>query len=102
VREVLRIVPPVLSMVRLGYFMRSGAPDAIDQLVATFFANIAIDEILQGNFGRMTAIINGKYDTVPINTVTREKRIVNIEKFYDTNRYRPKYINMKNLPLFLN
>jgi 6-phosphofructokinase len=86
---------------RLAYLMRSGSPDAVDKLVAGFFANIAVDSIVSGTFGIMTAIVEGKYDTVPISMVTAEKRIVDVKRFYNTDRYRPIYKNMKGLPLFL-
>lgn len=86
---------------RLGYLMRSGAPDAIDQLVAGLFGNIAVDSLLQDEYGVMTAIVDGKYSTVPISLVTKEKRVVDVEKYYDSEKYRPNYKNMKGLPLFL-
>lgn len=87
---------------QLGYFMRSGPPDAIDQLVAGLWANIAVDCIRDNKFGVMMAIVDGKYDCVPIKMVTEKKRIVDIQKYYNTERYRPIYTNMKGSPLFLN
>jgi len=87
---------------RLAYFMRSGSPDAVDKMVAGFFANIAFDCVMNNEFGVMTAIIDGKYDTVPIESVTAQKRIVDVKRFYHTERYRPRFTNMKGLPLFLN
>ncbi len=86
---------------RLSYLMRSGSPDAVDKLVAGFFANIAVDSIVSGDFGIMTALVEGKYATVPIKIVTAAKRVVNLKRFYNTKRYRPIYKNMKGLPLFL-
>ncbi len=86
---------------RLGYFMRSGAPDSIDQMVAGTFGNIAFDCIRDKNFGILTAIVDGKYSTVPISMVTDESRIVDIDRYYNTERYRPKFENMKGLPMFL-
>jgi len=86
---------------RLGYFMRSGAPDAVDKMVAGFFANIAFDCIVNSEFGVLTAIVDGKYDTVPIESVTAAKRVVDVDKFYNKERYRPRFTNMKGLPLFL-
>ncbi|HEX2140696.1 MAG TPA: 6-phosphofructokinase, partial [Candidatus Limnocylindria bacterium] len=39
----------------LTYDLRSGDPDALDQMVATTFANIAVDMLMEGVTGRMTA-----------------------------------------------
>jgi len=86
---------------RLAYFMRSGPPDALDKLVAGFFANIAFDCVMEKKFGLMMAIVDGKYDTVPVELVTAAKRVVDVGSYYNTKRYRPKFTNMKGLPLFL-
>ena len=85
----------------LSYFMRSGAPDAVDKLVAGFFANIAMDSIINKEFGIMTAIVDGKYATVPIEMVNEKKRVVDVDRYYNVERYRPNFSNMKGLPLFL-
>jgi len=69
--------------------------------LATTFANIAMDSIFNGESGLLTAIVNGRYDTVPIGIVAEQKRVVDVETLYNVERYRPKYENMKGLPLFL-
>ncbi len=86
---------------RLAYFMRSGSPDAVDKLVAGFFANIAFDCIMENNFGHMMAIVDGKYDIVPIESVVSDQRVVDVDSLYLKDRYRPNFKNMKGLPLFL-
>ena len=45
----------------LTYDLRGGAPDAIDQIVATTFGNIAVDLIRDGVTGRMVGIQDGRY-----------------------------------------
>ena len=45
----------------LTYDLRSGEPDSLDALVATTFANIAMDLIELGVTGQMMAIQDGKY-----------------------------------------
>ena len=45
----------------LTYDLRSGDPDALDQMVATTFANVAVDLLAGGENGRMVAIRDGKY-----------------------------------------
>jgi len=38
---------------------------------------------------------------VPIEIVTSSKKLVNIEQFYDTERYRPNYESFEMKPLFI-
>ena len=45
----------------LTYDLRSGEPDMLDSMVASTFANIAMDLIRDGIGGRMAAIRDGKY-----------------------------------------
>ena len=45
----------------LTYDLRSGEPDSIDSMVATTFANVAMDLVQGGETGRMVAIQDGKY-----------------------------------------
>ena len=86
---------------RLGYLVRCGAPDALDSLVPMAFGNLALDLIGQGSSGRLVAVHNGRYDSVPIEIVTGTKKVVDVEKYYDTERLRPKYKSFSNLPLFI-
>ncbi len=75
----------------LTYDLRSGDPDAVDQLVATTFANIALDLILSGIAGRMVGVQNGRYTHVPLPDPTRGPRRVDLATMYNTERYRPHY-----------
>ncbi|UWZ81415.1 ATP-dependent 6-phosphofructokinase [Geoalkalibacter halelectricus] len=86
---------------RLGYLVRSGEPDALDSIVPMAFGNIALDLVLSGTSGRLVAIHNGSYDTVPITAVTGQKKIVDVEKYYNIERLRPKYESFMRQPLFI-
>lgn len=86
---------------KLGYMVRGGDPDATDSLVPMAFGNLALDLILKGEHGRLVALKNGRYTDVPIEIVTSTKKLVNVEDFYDTDRYRPKYNNFDGEPLLL-
>ncbi|HKI04556.1 MAG TPA: 6-phosphofructokinase [Thermoanaerobaculia bacterium] len=86
---------------RLGYLMRSGPPDSLDRLVAKNFASLAADLILAGETGRLVAIQNGRYTTEPLDIVGEGKKRVNVERFYDAERYRPNIIGVMGLPMFL-
>ena len=83
---------------RLGYLVRSGAPDALDSIVPMAFGNLALDLILKGTTGRLVSLRNGRYDNVPIDVVTSIKKKVDVGKFYDTDRYRPRYEHFNDKP----
>ncbi|HOT24294.1 MAG TPA: ATP-dependent 6-phosphofructokinase [Thermoleophilia bacterium] len=85
----------------LGYTVRSGDPDALDSIVPMAFGNLAVDLVLRGDHGRMVALRNGRYDSVPIDTVVAYKKVVDVEKFYDTERYRPTYASFELQPMLV-
>ena len=86
---------------RLGYLMRSGAPDAMDLMVATNYAHLAMDLIIKGESGRMVAIREGIYTHIPMNMVTSGLKRVDVEQLYDASEYLPKVRNVMGKPLFL-
>ncbi|HEY2805801.1 MAG TPA: ATP-dependent 6-phosphofructokinase [Gemmatimonadales bacterium] len=85
---------------RLGYLVRSGEPDALDSIVPMAFGNLALDLVLRNEFGRLVSIHRGFYDSVPISSVTSEKKVVNVPKYYNTERLRPIY-DFDGAPLFI-
>jgi len=85
---------------RLGYLVRSGDPDALDSIVPMAFGNLALDLILKKQFGRLVSTHKGTYDSVPIQSVTSEKKIVDVKKYYNTDRLRPIY-EFDGAPLFI-
>jgi len=86
---------------RLGYLVRSGDPDAMDSIVPMAFGNLALDLILEGTSGRLVSLRNGVYDSVPIEVVTGRKKMVDIHKFYNPDRLRPRYTTFERKPLFI-
>jgi 6-phosphofructokinase 1 len=85
---------------RLGYLVRSGNPDALDSIVPMAFGNFALDLILRKEFGKLVSIHKGFYDCVPIQNVTSEKKVVDVSKYYNTERLRPIY-DFDGAPLFI-
>jgi 6-phosphofructokinase len=83
----------------LTYDLRSGDPDFIDQLVALTFGNMAYDAILDGKTGLMSAMVN--YDLVPFPDPRLGPRKADVATMYNTERYRPIYVNKRGLPIFL-
>ena len=86
---------------KLGYMVRSGDPDAIDSVVPMAFGNLAFDLLLKGNHGRLVVLKGGCYNNVPLDVVTSTQKVVNVSQHYDTERYRPKYENFEEKPLFI-
>lgn len=85
----------------LGYLMRAGVPDSLDRMVAMSYANLAIDLILQRDTGWLVSLQSGVYTLVPLDSVTRKTKRVDVEEFYDERQYRPKIAHQMGKPMFL-
>jgi 6-phosphofructokinase 1 len=83
----------------LTYDLRSGEPDAFDQMVAITFANVAMELVIDGRTAQMTAIRDGRYSYCPI--PEPGARTVDVEHAYNVKRYRPHYENKIGLPVLL-
>jgi 6-phosphofructokinase 1 len=86
---------------RLGYLVRSGDPDALDSIVPMAFGNLALDLIDKGSSGQLVSVHGGRYGHVPIETIIGTKKVVDVDKYYNTERLRPKYKSFSDLPLFI-
>jgi 6-phosphofructokinase len=86
----------------LTYDLRSGDPDFIDKLVGVTFGNMAYDAMLDGKTGLMSALVEGRYELVPIPDPKLGPRKVDVATAYNTERYRPMYANKLGMPVFLN
>ena len=86
---------------QLAYVMRTGAPDSLDRMVAISFGNLALDQAAIGHTGRMVALQQGIYTTVPLDMVVAAKKRVDVTALYDSELYRPKVRDMLGKPMFL-
>jgi ATP-dependent phosphofructokinase / diphosphate-dependent phosphofructokinase len=86
---------------KLGYFVRCGAPDAMDAIAPMIYGNMALDLLLKNISGRLVALKNGRYGNVPIETITATKKIVNVAEHYNTERLAPKFENFEGKPVFV-
>lgn len=86
---------------KLAYLVRAGDPDAIDSIVPMAYGNLALDLILNRIHGRLVVLKDGRYDNVPIEVVVSKKKLVDVERFYNTDRLRPKYKSFQLQPLFI-
>jgi 6-phosphofructokinase 1 len=86
---------------QLAYLMRAGVPDSLDRMVAISYANLAVDQLLQGHNGRMVALQNGQYTSVPVDTCTQGLKRVDVAELYDAEHYRPMVHHVLGKPMFL-
>ncbi len=86
---------------KLGYLVRGGDPDAIDSIVPMAYGNLALDLILDNIHGRLVVLKNGRYDNVPVDIVTSKKKLVKVDRHYNTERLRPHYKSFEMQPLFI-
>ena len=99
--EIKRFTGEDVLYQQLAYLMRSGAPDSLDRMVATCYGRLAVQLIKQSETGRMVALNEGRYTSVPVDTVTTGRKRVDVDKFYDVKEYRPKIKEYIGMPMFL-
>jgi ATP-dependent phosphofructokinase / diphosphate-dependent phosphofructokinase len=85
----------------LTYDLRSGEPDSIDSMVATTFANVAMDLVEGGVTGRMVAIQDGKYAHAALPDPALGPRKVDVPVMYNSARFRPRYDGKLGDPMLL-
>jgi 6-phosphofructokinase 1 len=85
----------------LTYDLRSGEPDSIDSMVATTFANVAMDLVESGITARMVAIQDGKYAHTNLPDPKLGPRKVDVPVMYNATRFRPRYDGKLGDPMLL-
>ena len=87
---------------RLAYLMRSGAPDSLDLIVAKNYGALAADLLRRREAaGRMVAVVDGRYTTVPLEITGRGQKRVDVDRLYDVDEYRPNVREVMGTPMFL-
>jgi 6-phosphofructokinase 1 len=86
---------------QLGYLMRSGSPDSLDLMVATNYAVMAADLVIEGVHGRLVALRSGNYTNVPLDVTRQGVKRVDVDALYDAEGYRPKIRHVDGKPMFL-
>jgi 6-phosphofructokinase len=100
-QDIKRLTGVHIMYEQLAYIMRSGAPDSLDRMVAVSFGTLALDQVAKGATGRMVALQQGIYTTIPLSHVVMGKKRVDVTALYDTENYRPKVHDMLGKPMFL-
>ncbi|HOD32673.1 MAG TPA: 6-phosphofructokinase [Holophaga sp.] len=86
---------------QVSYLMRSGAPDSLDLMVAVNFAETAIGLAVRRAWGRMIALKEGRYTSVPLDVLREGRKRVDVDELYDASEYRPKVRHVEGKPMFL-
>jgi phosphofructokinase-like protein len=71
----------------LSHLQRGGTPSAYDRLMARWFGIAAVDIIINEDFGRMVSYSRGEITGVPLKEIIDKLKLVDVEKYYDTERY---------------
>jgi phosphofructokinase-like protein len=71
----------------LSHLQRGGAPSAYDRRMGREFGIAAVDLLLAGKFGTMVNYKNGRVGFINLEDLTGKPHLVDIEKYYDTERY---------------
>ena len=74
----------------MSHLQRGGSPSARDRLMARWFGIAAVDMIMNEDYGRMVSYLHGEITSVPMKEVIDRLRIVDVDKYYDTERYNGK------------
>jgi 6-phosphofructokinase 1 len=86
---------------QLGYLMRSGAPDSLDQMVSANYGGLAIQLIQEGESGRLVVLREGRYGHDDLDIVAQGVKRVDVDTFYDVEAYQPKVTDVLGKPMFL-
>ena len=60
----------------LGYMQRGGTPTAYDRVLSTKYGSKAMELALEGKFGVLAVLKNGKLDSVPLEDVVGENKAI--------------------------
>ncbi|HEY0447358.1 MAG TPA: ATP-dependent 6-phosphofructokinase [Allosphingosinicella sp.] len=85
----------------LAYLMRAGEPDAMDRMVGFAFGGLAVQLLQRGEGGRMVTLTDGNYSHVPIDTLLKGRKSVDVSGLYDRATYRAKLMRVEGMPMFL-
>ncbi|MCE7999807.1 MAG: ATP-dependent 6-phosphofructokinase [Rhodobiaceae bacterium] len=99
--EIKRITGINIISQNLGYIMRAGAPDALDQMVSRSYGTMAVQLLAEGKHGLMMALQDGNYTTVPGDTCIQGEKRVDIDAFYNPETYRPLVDQILGKPMFM-
>ena len=85
----------------LAYLMRAGEPDAMDRMVGFAFGGLAVQLLQRGEKAAMVTLSDGNYSHVPIDTLLKGEKSVDVTGLYDPAAYRARLMRVEGMPMFL-
>jgi ATP-dependent phosphofructokinase / diphosphate-dependent phosphofructokinase len=85
----------------LAYLMRAGEPDAMDRMVGLAFGGLAVQLLQRGEKAAMLALKDGNYCHVPVDTLLKGRKSVDVSGLYDASAFRAKLMRVEGMPMFL-
>jgi 6-phosphofructokinase 1 len=82
------------------YDLRSGDPDALDKIVANTFGALAVELIAQDKTDQMVCLQDGVYSHTALPAKARGARTVDVDTYYDKERFRPRFTGRFGKPVF--
>ena len=73
-RELEKLTGLEARNTTLGYMQRGGTPTAYDRVISTKYGSKAMELALEGKFGVLAVLKNGKLDSVPLEDVVGENK----------------------------
>ncbi len=71
----------------LSHLQRGGAPCAYDRRMGRYFGIAAVDLVVQGKYGSLVCLCDGKLDYKPLSGIYGKLNLVDPDKQYDKDRY---------------
>ena len=97
-RKIASETPYEARAVMLGHPQRGGPPSPIDRIMGLLFGARAADAVANGQFGTMVSARGVApacdLSLVDISAVSGKLNLVDVERYYDTERYHLKEIGM--------
>ncbi len=97
-RRIMSETPYDARSAMLGHPQRGGAPSPIDRIMGLIFGSRAADAVAAGDFGKMVSASGiapaCELSLVDISSVLGKLNTVDVERYYDTERYHLKGIGM--------
>ncbi|HSS20435.1 MAG TPA: ATP-dependent 6-phosphofructokinase [Pyrinomonadaceae bacterium] len=97
-KRITSATPYDARSVILGHPQRGGPPSPVDRIMGLMFGARAADAVASGDFGKMVSARGiapaCELSLIDIATVLGKIDTVNVERFYDTERYHLKGIGM--------
>jgi ATP-dependent phosphofructokinase / diphosphate-dependent phosphofructokinase len=97
-RRIMSETPYDARSAMLGHPQRGGTPSPIDRIMGLMFGSLAAEAAANGDFGKMVSARGVApacdLSLVPIASVLGQINTVDVERYYDTERYHLKGIGM--------